>query len=935
MRRIQKIGALLLCLTLLLPLGAVPAEADAETVRIGWYEDSYHITGTDGARSGYAYEYEQAVAAYTGWSYEYVKDDWGTLLEELQNGKIDLMAALSYTEERAQSMLFSELPMGKERYYLYVDLADGEISASDFSSLNGKRIIVMAESVQAEQFSQWEQAHNIKTVHVNIDSMERAGQMIRDHEIDGVISTETPIWVEAGMSAIANVGGSEIYYGISRNRPDLKEKLDEAMRKMEYDRPFYEDELYRQYLITQSAAVLSGEEQKWLGEHGDIRVGVLTDDPGISRFYPETGALVGIVNDYIAYAADCLENQSLEFTVACYETQAELFAALHSGEIDMVFHVSQNAYASECNGLALSNTAWTLNLAALTAKEPFDESAANTVAVLRGDETLEWYLSDKYPQWKIAEYDSMEEVQKAVRRDAADCLVVRSSQVMEYIKGSRAYSIFLLQPNEVSFAVNRGNEKLLSILNKTLRAMPGTMLTGALSLYDSAARKVTLGDFVRDNLLAVTGVVLAVFFLVLLAVLGFLRRARQAAAQAQELNKKLQKSQEELQAALRQAEEANSAKTSFLFNMSHDIRTPMNAILGFTELAEKNTNDPAKIQDYLKKIQTSGKGMLSILDNVLELSRIESGKTTLEETPQVVGNAFDACLVMMNPEIEKRHHKVMVEKKLHYSYVYFDKPRVTEIILNLMSNAIKYTADGGTIHCAVTQEAHPEKGFVYQCFSITDNGIGMSEEYQKHIFESFSRERSTTLSGIQGTGLGMGIVKKLVDLMGGTISVKSRLGEGTTVSFRIPVKIASFEDTQPKHATVSSDRSRLKGKRILLAEDNDLNAEIAIALLQEEGLLVERAADGVECIEKMERAAPGYFTLILMDVQMPTVDGYLATEKIRKLQDKAKADIPIIAMTANAFSEDRAKALAVGMNDHVAKPIDMDVLVDTLLKYVP
>ena len=390
----------------------------------------------------------------------------------------------------------------------------------------------------------------------------------------------------------------------------------------------------------------------------------------------------------------------------------------------------------------------------------------------------------------------------------------------------------------------------------------------------------------------------------------------------------------ELKEAEKEAEAANNAKSIFLFNMSHDIRTPMSAILGFTALAKRNPDNPQLVSDYLQKIQTSGQGMLAILDNVLEISRIESGKTTLEETPQEIAAVFDACLVMMSPEVEKKGHTLTVEKEIRHPGVFFDATRVMEIMMNILGNAIKYTPDGGTIHCILKQSPHPEDGWVYQEFSVADNGIGMSEEFQKHVFDAFARERSTTLSGVQGTGLGMGIVKKLVDLMGGTIDITSKVGQGSTFAVKIPMRIAAPEQMRPKSASATAEKAKLRGKRILMAEDNDLNAEIAVALLAEEGLLIDRVSDGAACIRQLETSTPGYYSLILMDVQMPILDGYRATEQIRKLQDKQKANIPIIAMTANAFSEDRARALSAGMNDHVAKPIDMDVLTDVLLKYL-
>lgn len=933
--RYRPLGCLLLALFLLASSFPVSAAGAGENViRVGWYEDSYHITGENGERSGYGYEYEQAVAAYTGWKYEYVKGDWAELLGMLQNGEIDMMAALSQTEERAETMLFSEFSMGEEKYYLYADLSGGDVSASDLSTLNGKRVVVMEDSIQGTQFAQWETKHNIQTKHKNLDNFERAIDLALSHEIDGVVSTETPAWVEAGMSAVATVGGSDIYFGISKSRPDIKEALDTAMQKMEYDKPFYSDELYRRYLSSQSVAVLSGEEKAWLAQHGDIRVGFLVNDPGVSALNAETAALTGVITDYITYATDCLGEGTLSFQLTAFDTAEEQIEALKNGSIDVIFHVSQNPSVAEKNDFSLSNTVLSFHFAAITPLRTFDESEKIRVAVPKECVNLKWFLSYRYPEWEIVEYDTLGEVEKAVRGGEADCFFTTSGFVSQFIQDGKYRSFFLTQPGDASFAVRRGDATLLSILNKTLKSMPNTMLTGALSMYESTGEKVTLTRFLKDNLPVVSATFISVFVLVLCLVLSFLGKARESARRAQALNAELEKSQVKLREALSQAEEANSAKTTFLFNMSHDIRTPMNAILGFATLAEKTPGNPQPVQEYLQKIQVSGRGMLSILNNVLELSRIESGKITLEESPQEAGKAFDACMVMMNPDIERKHHTITSEKNIRYPYIYFDATRITEILINVLSNAIKYTSDGGTIHCTLNQYPSGREGWLIQEVIVADNGIGMSEEYQKHMFETFSRERSTTQSGIQGTGLGMGIVKKLIDLMDGTIQVKSRPGEGTTVTLRIPLRIASYEDTQAKPSTTGDGKEALKGKRVLLAEDNDLNAEIAIALLTEEGILVDRASDGVQCIEKLERCAPGYYALILMDVQMPNLDGCQAAEKIRKLRDREKASIPMIAMTANAFSEDKAKVLAAGMNDHVAKPIDMNVLNEVMLKYI-
>ncbi len=398
---------------------------------------------------------------------------------------------------------------------------------------------------------------------------------------------------------------------------------------------------------------------------------------------------------------------------------------------------------------------------------------------------------------------------------------------------------------------------------------------------------------------------------------------------------KMQKKQHEiLEKAVHTAASASRAKSTFLFNMSHDIRTPMNAIIGYTELAKRHLTEPERLSEYMKNIGSCGQKMLSLINNVLDLARIENDKIIIEESATNIEQSFDSCITMFITTTEKKQQTITKSVNLDYKYLFIDDSHFSEIVMNILSNAIKYTGAKGKIDCLIYQEKIEREGWCNLVLSISDNGIGMSEEFQKHIFEAFSRERSTTASGIEGTGLGMGIVKKLVDLMHGSVNIKSKLGEGSTVTVIIPCRIAKEEDTNAKRALINFDESALVGKRILLAEDNDLNAQIAIELLSEEGLLIERADDGVSCIEMLEKADADYYDLILMDIQMPILNGYDTALKIRRMNNPLKASIPIVAMTANAFSEDRKKALESGMNDHVAKPIDMNILLPVIQKYI-
>ena len=384
-------------------------------------------------------------------------------------------------------------------------------------------------------------------------------------------------------------------------------------------------------------------------------------------------------------------------------------------------------------------------------------------------------------------------------------------------------------------------------------------------------------------------------------------------------------------AQLEIANASSAAKTAFLFNMSHDIRTPMNAIIGFTELLEKHLDDQALARSYIRKIQTSNGFLLSLINNVLEMARIESGKTTLDET---YWNAYvfnDSLYAMFDSQMKEKGIEFVRSAQVEHEEVICDETKLREIFLNILSNALKYTPAGGRVTMTLREVASDRTGYAMYQTVIEDTGIGMSEEFLPHLFEEFTRERSSTESRVGGTGLGMPIVKKLVDLMQGTIEVESRIGKGTRFTVTMPHRIAQKREVRPlKEESAAYDVERFRGKRILLAEDNELNAEIAITILEEAGFEVEHAEDGVICVDMMEKAEPGYYDLILMDIQMPNMDGYRATQTIRSFADPKKAGITIVAMTANAFEEDKQNAYRAGMNLHISKPIIVDELMAAL-----
>ena len=1060
--------SLLLLLSAVLPVKAAAETASAKVVRVGSFEDTFNYVNEKGARKGYGYELLETLSGYAGWQFEYVTCDWSDCFEKLKNGEIDIIGGISYTEDRTQEMLFSDEPMGVEKYYLYADLSRADISASDFKTLNGKKIGVLMGTEPEVMLAEWEEKYGLKTEHVNISNNEDVKQKLANHEIDCFVSLEESFWAERGISTITRVGESGIYYAINKNRPDIKEELDDAMRALDEAVPFYTADLYKRYFSMDYTPILTGEEKAWLRKHGAIRMGFLASDSGVSTFDPATGEFTGVITDYIQFAADCLGNQELEFQLVGYDSKEAELDALKSGEIDMIFHCDQNPNLAEEYHFACTNTTWTSNLMAVTNKQHFNENNVNRIAVPQNKLSLKKYLAFYYPQWEIVDCDTQEDAARLVKDGQADCFVTGISSENKYSKKYSFYSVPLVNPVRSCFAVNSGNRSLLSILNKTIKAMPVNMLAGALAMYKSSARKVTLSDFIKDNFFKVMLISSIAVAVVLLTILMLLQKARKAEAAARKAASDTQELNAKLQVAVEKAESANRAKSTFLSNMSHDIRTPMNAIIGFTTLALSNIDDTDRVKDYLGKTLASSNHLLSLINDVLDMSRIESGKIHLEEVEVNLSDVLHDLKTIVSGQIFAKQLELYMDvMDVTDEDVYCDKTRLNQILLNLLSNAIKFTPAGGTVSVRVRQLAGKVRGCGQYEFRIKDNGIGMSQEFAQKIFEPFERERTSTVSRIQGTGLGMAITKNIVDMMGGTIEVQTAQGKGTEFTVCVPMRaqteqrpvekiteleglkalvvdddfntcdsvtkmlvkvgmraewtlsgkeavlrarqsiemsdvyhayiidwrlpdmngievtrqIRSLHDDTPiiiltaydwsdieveakaagvtafcaKPMFMSDLRETLmsalgqkpadavqrllpeknadfKGKHILLVEDNELNREIAQEILREYGFLVDSAENGAVAVEKVSTAAPGSYDLVLMDVQMPIMDGYTATRKIRALDDPARAKLPILAMTANAFDEDRRNALESGMNGFLSKPIVIDDLVQELRK---
>ncbi|MBN2912043.1 MAG: transporter substrate-binding domain-containing protein [Coprococcus sp.] len=912
-------------------------EKKAQVIRIGSFEDTFDYIDKNDVRRGYGYELLQALAGYTGWKFEYVKCDWSNCFDKLENGEIDIMGDISYTDEREQRMLFSDEAMGEEKYILYADLSNMDLGMSDFKSMDGKRVGVLMDTEPEIMLTEWENKNGIHTEHVNVNNNDDVEKKLANHEIDAFVSLEESIWSEQGISSVTTIGKSGIYFAINKERSDIKTELDWAMRKLDQDSPFFKADLYKKYFTLEYSQILTGEEKSWVEEHGNIRIGFLSNDPAVFSLDEKTGKFTGMLAEYVSYAKDCLGNQKLEFNIQEYNDYDEMIQALQEREIDMIFYTGRNPCFAEEKGYALTNTAWTYSLMAVTDEKNFDEHNVYKVAVPKEKEALKQHIAFCYPQWELVDCDSLDDAADMILNEKADCFLMGASQAMIYDNSRNFKSVPLTKTMEACFAVRGGAGSLLSILNKTLKAMPSDMLTSALAIYDSTADKVTFSDFVKDNLIAFF--ITAIFFAlsIISIILVLLRKARKAEAVAKLAANNTQKLNDKLEIALKKAEDASLAKTRFLNNMSHDIRTPMNVILGYAQLMENELKgkDMPETLEHLEKMQQSGNLLLSIINNVLDMARIESGRMELDENYCRIEDVRKSLFAVFDEKARKKNIALHYTMNVEHEHVLTDVTKVKEIFVNILSNAIKYTPSGGSVMMSVDELPCDEPGYMIVRNRVSDTGIGMSQDYMTKIFDAFTREQNTTKSKIAGTGLGMSIVRKYVDLLGGTIDVESELGKGSTITVTLKHKIADESYYVKKHIEESGTGSEiLEGRNILLAEDNDLNAEITEAILERAGIKTERVEDGIQCVNMIEKMPAGTYDMILMDIQMPKMNGYKATQAIRRLPDKDKACIPIIAMTANAFEEDKRDAIAAGMNGHIAKPIQLDKLLSMLAEVI-
>lgn len=886
--------------------------SNSQVVRVGWFDGPFNLKDASGRRSGYAYEYQQKIATFTGWTYEYVEGSWSTLYEKLRKGEIDLLADVSHTEERAKNILYSQRAMGEEEYYAFVSPENESLSPENFHQINGKKIGVNKGSIQKTLFEKWAERNGVVAdIIESSDGEKENAENLKNGKFDVFLGLES-LGRFYDLQPVKKIGSTEIYFAVNKKRKDLLTSLDSAMDLIYDENRYYNLQLYERYQSNvESNAFLNLGERAWIKSHGKIRVGYRKDFLPYSGNDAKTGQFRGILNDFMNVMSERFFKMNIPYEPVPYQDMWSAIRDMKEHKIDCVFPIYMNVYEGEKQDLLISNKILAVEMFAVIRNadaEGFSIKDSLRVAYNADNLSLRELLKERFPHWKIIPFATAGECLKSVRDKRTDVFLINSHRMNRFYRTFLDYNLTTITTGvnlEAQFVLRHEDVSLLSIINKTRNLIPDATVESFVITNSIAENHVGLIDFLRAHFLLATGVLLFVLLVMVVLLLRALKMERRAVA-------------------------AQNAKSDFLSKMSHDIRTPMNIIVGLVNIAKKNFGDEKKQEECINKISAESEYLQKLVNDVLDISAIEAGKLKLHLEAEQIDKIEEA--------VELSVQGLLLTKPVGFSCnrgeilspcIKIDCLRVKQVLENLLSNAIKYTPTSGKVRFTFWQEKISESKLLL-CLEVFDTGIGMSEEFMKNMYSEFARGIDTRVNKIQGTGLGLAIVKKLVDLMHGEISVTSRLNEGSKFVVKIPVEAV---DACEKVDSAKPDVSILKGMNILVVEDNDLNYEIAFELLKDLGVSITRAENGQIAVDKFRLSSENFFGFILMDMQMPVMDGLQATREIRALHRSDAKTVPIVAMTANAFAEDAAACREAGMNGHLAKPMNVDEVIAVMLKW--
>lgn len=906
--------AALAVLSAAMPTPAFAADSDQQvkTVRVGWLINNKGFQeGTPGERlSGWGYDYLQTLSYYTpGWQYEYVSGTFAELIDMLEAGEIDLMPNISYSAEREQKLLFSSNPEGTERYYIYARPDRDDLAKGDPQALQGLTIGCNSGVMQTIVGQQWLADEGVTCTYKEIDTGSALFEALADGEVDAVIMNDTISSPDA--SPMFYVGSSDYYFAVPKSRPDLMNDINAAMTAIARVNPRYNDEVKSSYSAQNSgSSSLTGTETSWLKANDNtITIGYLKNQlPYCTQ--NDDGEMEGS----LASLATTLHDKfGITVKTVAISNNQQMVKALSNGTIDVALPLFRDYWLAEQKGVVQSNPMGTVSLTAIHSSNNLNRDLKK-IACTQSAIVNRLELESLFPDATITEYPNGGEALKALNKGEASCIIVPSTR-LETIHDTYDIEDFetqeLTNTAQLSCLISRGKPELLGIINKGIVNAGESLSASNYSPTSYSAQESDAFRLLYRNRIVIAAVVICILLTGIVILVWSLRRA--------------QKEQQK-------ADAANAAKTAFLTRMSHDIRTPLNGILGLIEIEELKDGDMQVARESRAKARVAANHLLSLINDILEMGKIEDRKLTLEHAPFNLKELCDDALVLCKLRASG-NGITMQDNSLPYAtgpYMIGSPTHIRRIIINLLDNSIKYNKRGGSVTFS-SQTKPLDDGHALFCFSVSDTGIGMAPEFLKHIYEPFAQEGDDARSKFQGTGMGMPIVKSLIDLMGGTIEISSEVGVGSTFNVQIPLDI----DKNPQARECADGQANscsLAGMNVLLAEDNELNAEIAQALLESEGIVVTRTADGNETVDLYVGRPAGSFDAILMDIMMPGMDGYEATRAIRLSEKADAADIPIIALTANAFAEDAQAAHDAGMNAHLPKPLDFNKLKNMLAR---
>ena len=925
---------IIMCISLIFPMITYAKASDKnqhETIRVGFFAfDGYHMMDEKGNRSGYGYDFLRMAARYLNANYEYIGYDksWDEMQDMLENGEIDLLTSVQKTSDRMEKFDFSK-PIGTSSAILTVKSDNTRIVEQEYTTYENMKVGMLRENSRNDDFAEFAKEKNFTYQTIFYDKESDLKEALQNGEVDTVLTSSLrSIHDERVIEKFAT---HDFYAAVKKGNTPLLNEINYAIDQMNQAEGDWIDALdYQYYGQTEAKTLVFSEREKEIIQQYASGKEKLTVTCSIDRepySYVENGKLKGIIPELFE---ELMDYAGIPYEIVIPKDRKEYEQWEKDGTVDIFMDGRvESENEAEANDVAVTVPYMNFGLARVTRRDFDGKIEKLAVARYQGMNGIEDNLVKDAER---IQYDSREEALEAVRDGQADATYVYLYTAQKFVnqdsRGSVTYTVIdhPVYPHRICIMPSASHE-LSGILTKCIYALPDNKLESLILKYTAyTSENVTILTFIMLHPIK-SFVAIALWVVILMCVLVLWTRLHE--------RKKMlvveKKRAEEKDILAKLAKSASESKSRFLFNMSHDIRTPLNAVLGFTNLAKEAVDDPEKEKDYLEKIQISGEHLLDIINDILEMSRVESSNVKLDEAECNLKEVIRESIVLIEESSKKKEQQFKVDiDGIKHPYVICDSLKLREILVQILENAVKFTSIGGDIQLSIRQLLNDDEEYADLIIGIRDNGCGMSSAFVEKMFLPFEREKTNTVSGLDGTGLGLAIAKSYIDAMGGDIQVQSEVAKGTEITITVQQKLTEKPTKESVEVSKEDFTRKFCGKRILIVEDNDLNREIEVAILEEAGFVVEEAVDGQEAVNKVKDSQGRHYDGILMDIQMPVMDGYEATREIRQLKNPVLSKTPIIAVSANAFDEDKIASEEAGMNAHIAKPIQMDYLFQTL-----